>query len=129
MGLAILFSVLLRSLAISLLASIAVWLFFGFFYTLLIVPAVAKSVEMYLALLRLSPNTLFDEATMAMLLPQSRGLGILTSGEIAYMIPNPLPLDQSLLLIWPQLTTLIGLAAVCFAISYVVFMRQEIRAT
>jgi len=130
MGLAILFSVIIRNLAISLLASIAVWLFFGFFYTMLIVPAVAKSVETYLALVRLSPNTLFEEATMAMLLPHSRGLGLLASGEdISFMIPNPLPLGQSLLLVWPQLTTLIGLAAVCFAISYVVFMRQEIRAT
>jgi ABC-2 type transport system permease protein len=129
MGLAILFSVIIRNLAISLLASIAVWLFFGFFYTMLIVPSVAKSVETLLALMRLSPNTLFDEATMAMLLPHSRGLGILTSGEVSYMIPNPLPLGQSLLLVWPQLTTLIGLAAVCFAVSYIVFMRQEIRAT
>jgi len=129
MGLAILFSVIIRNLAISLLASIAVWLFFGFFYTMLIVPSVAKSVETLLALMRLSPNTLFEEATMAMLLPHSRGLGILTSGEVSYMIPNPLPLGQSLLLVWPQLTTLIGLAAVCFAVSYIAFMRQEIRAT
>jgi ABC-2 type transport system permease protein len=129
MGLAILFSVVIRNLAISLLASIAVWLFFGFFYTLLIVPAVAKSVETLLALMRISPNTLFDEATMAMLLPHSRGLGILTSGEVSYMLPNPLPLGQSLLLVWPQLTTLIGLAVICFAVSYIVFMRQEIRAT
>jgi len=80
-------------------------------------------------LLRLSPNTLFDEATMAMLLPQSRGLGLLASGEVSYMIPNPLPLGQSLLIVWPQLTTMIALAAVCFAVSYIVFMRQEIRAT
>lgn len=129
MGLAILFSVIIRNLAISLLASIAVWLFFGFFYTLLIVPAAAKSVETMLALMRISPNTLFDEATMAMLLPHSRGLGILTSGEVSYMLPNPLPLGQSLLLVWPQLTTLIGLAVICFAVSYIVFMRQEIRAT
>jgi len=80
-------------------------------------------------LLRLSPNTLFDEATMAMLLPQSRGLGLLASGEVSYMIPNPLSLGQSLLIVWPQLTTMIALAAVCFAVSYIVFMRQEIRAT
>ena len=132
-GLAILFSVLLRSMAISLIASIAVWLFLSFFYSQLIVPliapAVAKSVEAYLILLRLSPDLLFQEATMVMLLPQSRGLGLLASEEIGYMLPNPLPLGQSLLLIWPQVTTLIGLAAILFAISYVVFMRQEIRST
>jgi len=133
MGLAILFSVIIRNLAVSLLASIAVWLFFGFFYTMLIVPAVVKAVNMtvdtYLLLLRLSPNTLFDEAVMAVLLPQSRGLGFYASSDVSYMILNPLPLDQSLLLVWPQLTTMIGLAAVCFAVSYIVFMRQEIRAT
>jgi len=129
MGLAILFSVIIKNLAISLLASIAVWLFFGFFYTMLIVPSVAKSVGTLLALMRLSPNTLFEEATMAMLLPHSRGLGMLASTETSYMIPNPLPLGQSLLLVWPQLTTLIGLAVICFAVSYIVFMRQEIRAT
>ena len=133
MGLAILFSILFRSLAISLLCPLAIWILLGnpFFnpYIRFIVPAIAQSIETRLMLARLSPYFLFEEATMVMLLPQSRGWGILTSGEIAYMIPNPLPLDQSLLLIWPQLTTLIGLAAVCFAVSYVVFMRQEIRAT
>jgi ABC-2 type transport system permease protein len=134
MGLAILFSVLFRSVAISLLPSLAVWIFFGnpIFnpYASFIVPAMAKSVETFLMLARLSPNILFNEATMVLLLPQSRGLGLLTAGEeISYMLPNPLSLGQSMLVIWPQLTALIALAAVCFAVSYVVFMRQEIRAT
>ena len=79
---------------------------------------------------RLSPSTLFGEATTVLLLPIWRGAGLLTAGEeLSYMILNPLSLGQSLLLVWPQLTTLIGLAAICFAVSYVVFMRQEIRAT
>jgi len=130
MGLAILFSVLLRNLAISLLASIAVWLFFSFFWVSLIVPAIAKTTEAALMLQRFSPSTLFGEATTVLLLPIWRGAGLLTAGEeLSYMILNPLSLGQSLLLIWPHLTSLIGLAAVCFAVSYVVFMRQEIRAT
>jgi ABC-2 type transport system permease protein len=130
MGLAILFSVIIRNLAISLIASIAVWLFFSFFWVSLIVPAIAKTTEAALMLQRLSPSTLFGEATTVLLLPIWRGAGLLTAGEeLSYMILNPLSLGQSTLLIWPQLTTLIGLAAVCFAISYVVFMRQEIRAT
>lgn len=130
MGLAILFSVILRNLAISLLASIAVWLFFSFFWVSLIVPTIAKTTEAALMLQRLSPSILFGEATTVLLLPIWRGAGLLTAGEeLSYMILNPLSLGQSLLLIWPQLTTLIGLAAVCFAVSYVVFMRQEIRAT
>ncbi|MDH5695038.1 MAG: ABC transporter permease [Dehalococcoidia bacterium] len=128
-GLAILFSILFRKIAVSLLASIAVWLFFGFFYTLMIAPAVATSAEMYLMLIRFSPSALFDQATTVLLLPIVRSLGMITQAQAAYMIPNPLSLTQSVLLIWPHLTALISLTAICFAISYVVFMRQEIRAT
>ena len=130
MGLAILFSVLFRRIATSLLSSLALWLFFGFFYVNLIVPAIAKTTETFLLLQRFSPNTLFQEATTVLLLPQWRGAGILTAGEeIAYMLLNPLSLGQSMLIIWPQLTSLISLTVVCFAISYVLFMRQEIRPT
>jgi len=132
-GLAILFSVLLRNLAISLLCPLAIWILLGNPilnpYISFIVPSIAKSIETTLMLARISPYFLFQEATMAMLLPHSRGLGVLASEDIAYMVPNPLPLGQSLLLVWPQLTTMIGLAVVCFAVSYIVFMRQEIRAT
>ncbi len=130
MGLAILFSVLFRRIATSLLSSLALWLFFGFFYISLIVPAIAKTAELELMLLRFSPNTLFQEATMVLLLPRWRGAGLLTAGEeLAYMLPNPLSLGQSMLIVWPQLTALVSLTAVCFAISYVLFMKQEIRAT
>ncbi len=130
MGLAILFSILFRRIAVSLLSAIAVWLFFGFFWVNLIVPVIAKTTEALLMLQRLSPGTLFGEATTVLLLPVWRGAGLLTAGEeLSYMIPNPLSLTQSLLLVWPHLTTLISLTAICFGISYVVFMRQEIRAT
>jgi ABC-2 type transport system permease protein len=44
-------------------------------------------------------------------------------------IPNaPLPLDQSLLLIWPQVTGLIAGMIVVFAAAYVIFQREEVRA-
>jgi ABC-2 type transport system permease protein len=39
-----------------------------------------------------------------------------------------LPATQSFLLIWPQLTGLIATMIVIFAIAYIVFQRQEIRA-
>lgn len=129
MGLAILFSVLFRRIATSLLSAIALWLFFGFFYISLIVPAIAKTTETLLILQRFSPNTLFQEATTVLLLPIWRGAGIFTSGDLPFMLPNPLSLGQSMLIIWPQITALISLTAICFAVSYVLFMRQEIRAT
>jgi ABC-2 type transport system permease protein len=149
MGLAILFSVLFRRISTSLLSSVAVWLFFGFFYVLMIAPAIAnaiaptanadaatlvRNVELQFALLRVSPNFLFLEASTVLLQPPLAGtllgvIGILVSGAAQWMIPNPISLSQSMLLIWPHLTLLISLTLICFAISYVVFMRQEIRTT
>jgi ABC-2 type transport system permease protein len=43
-------------------------------------------------------------------------------------IRAPLPLTQSVLLIWPQLTGLIAATIFLFAVCYVLFQRQEIRA-
>jgi len=135
MGLAILFSVLFRSVAISLLSPLALWIFFGnpVFnpYISFIVPAVGKSVEAILLLTRFSPYFLFNEATMVLLFPQWRGTELLVVPEttLSYMLLNPLSLGQSILIVWPQLTALIALTLICFAVSYVVFMRQEIRPT
>ena len=39
-----------------------------------------------------------------------------------------LTFDQSLLLIWPHLTCMVALVLFAFTCSYVLFMRQEIRA-
>ena len=143
MGLAVLFSVLFRRVAVSLLFSLALWLFFSFFI-LMIAPAIANAIaptadgstaeiirnaELRQMLLRFSPNTLFQEATTVLLLPVMRSLGVITMSQAAYMIPNPVSLGQSLTLIWPHLTSLVSLSAVCFAISYVLFMKQEIRPT
>ena len=43
-------------------------------------------------------------------------------------IPALLTLDQSMLLVWPQVVAIVALAVVCFAAAYVAFMRQEVRA-
>ena len=148
MGLAVLFSVLFRRIATSLLSSIAIWLFFGIFYIFiapiiadLLVPTadgtpevIIRNIELQRALLRISPNFLFLEASTVLLQPPVAGtllglIGILISGATQYLIPNPLSLEQSMLLVWPHLTLLVSLTLICFAISYVVFMRREIRAT
>ncbi len=135
MGLAILFSVLFRSLAVSLLFPMAIWILLGIPasvfnpYISFFVPAVSNSVSVQLMLARLSPYFLFEEAMTVLLIPAWRGYGLLTSTTTSSMLPNPLSLDQSLLIVWPQFTALIAITAVCFAISYIVFMRQEIRST
>ena len=144
MGLAILFSVIFRRIAASLLISLAIWIFFGFFMAM-IGPALAnvitpvsststqavviQNAELEQTLMRISPNELFDEAADVLLLPVWRGLGIITVSQAAYMIPNPIGLGQSLLAIWPHMVSLVSLSIICFGVSYVLFMRQEIRST
>ena len=50
------------------------------------------------------------------------------SAEALSFLGAPLPVSQSFILIWPQLTGLIAAMILIFAVGYVVFQRQEIRA-
>jgi len=144
LSLGILFSILFRQTASSALASIACWLVF----TLLLFMAAdliasqiapvspnstaaawAKNEQIRELVLRFSPMALFEEATSALLVPSYRGLGVVEMLTRAHVPTNPLSIGQSMLIVWPQLVGLIGLTAICFAISYVVFMRREIRST
>ena len=142
LNLAILFSLRFRQAATSALASVAVWLFFSVFYTM-IVNLVAKGLspsqmaspyqiisyqKFILGLMRLAPSELFNEATTTLLMPSVRSLGPLTMEQVQGAIPSPLTLGQSLLVVWPQLTGLIAATVICFAISYIMFMRREIRS-
>ena len=143
MGLSILFSIVFRRVAASLIVSLALWLFFSIFI-LLIAPGIAnalaptadgaqaelvRNAQLQQMITRISPNILFQEATTVLLVPLVRSLGMVSMSQVAFMVPNPLSLGQSLLVVWPHITGLIGLSAVCFAVSYVLFLRQEIRAT
>jgi len=149
MGLAILFSILFRRTATSLIISVGIWLFFGIFYMFIapiianaVSPVVEGSVDSLVSnlqatnnLLRISPSYLFLEASTNLLQPPIAGsllggmgiVGVFAAGLENWMIANPLSLGQTLLLVWPQLTSLLALTIICFAASYVVFMRQEVR--
>ncbi|SHG21202.1 ABC-2 type transport system permease protein [Ornithinibacillus halophilus] len=140
LNLGILFSVRFKQAATSALAGIAVWIFFSIFYNMIIdfisksyLEAVTSAEEMVnrqgvlLNLMRLSPNYLFSESTTTLLSPEIRSLGPLTMEQTVGALAGPLPLGQSILLIWPQLTGMIAATLICFAISYILFMRQEIR--
>ena len=147
MSLAVLFSVLFGRIATSALASIALWIFLFLFMSMIaraiagaIVPIdqnsslelVAHNDEIYRTISRISPSTLYGETVQVLLLPELGNPSstlMMISIYAAGMIPSPLRLGQSLLIIWPQLTSLIALTAICFAASYIRFMREEIRAT
>ncbi len=66
--------------------------------------------------------------TTVLLTPSIRSLGALSFEQIAGSLPSTLPLGQSMLLVWPDITALIAATLVCFGLSYTLFMRQEIRA-
>lgn len=85
--------------------------------------------QLELILNRLSPNTLYAEAMLTMLNPAVRSLGLILPIQLqGAVLGAPLPLSQSLLLIWPNLTGLIAATILLFALGYVLFQRQEIRA-
>jgi ABC-2 type transport system permease protein len=149
MGLAILFSILFRSLATSALAGVALWIFFSFFMGFaaeLAANAFARvdnprDPEQVVANQRMadrlslgSPVVLYSQATSTILDPFRRtrqNLVMVGPMEKISMdrFRNPLPLDQSILVVVPYLTLMVGLTVVCFGLSYVTFLRQEIRST
>ena len=152
MGLSILFSVIMEKTSASILTAIAIWIFLMFFLPIIanaiangVVPvgdkaAIADQIRNYNIehiILRISPSTLFTEAIAVLLVPVG---GNLLVNPVAYqqsysmiqsgkMIINPLSVGQSLIQVWPQLVVIVALAIICFAISYIIFMRQEIRST
>jgi ABC-2 type transport system permease protein len=143
MSLAVLFSILFKSAATSALAGIALWIFLAFFTPMIAgvaasaaVPTdqqsppelLVKRIQVEQTLERVSPVTLFDEATITVLSPNVRTLSPLLSEQAEGMIPGPLPIGQSVLLVWPHIVSLIAMTFICFGVSYVVFMRREIRA-
>lgn len=145
LAVAMLFSVLFRSPAAAAMSSLGLWLVLTMLWPVLVrlvVQAIAATpesivtgqlslaqIELQLGLSRLSPNTLFTETLVAFLQPETRALGPVFMSDIIGAIPGtPLHFAQSLLLIWPQFTALIAAMFILFAVTYITFQRQEIRA-
>lgn len=142
LNLSILLSVKFRQAATSALTAIAIWLFFTAFYQILLNIIIKAFLpdpnqltqdqlisynEIILTFLRFVPSQLYTDATTTLLMPSIRSLGPLTNEQMAGAIPSPLSVRESILIAWPQVTGLIAATVVCFAISYYLFMRREIR--
>lgn len=143
LAIAMLFSVIFRPTATSALCALGVWLFFFILWPQLagallisLAPSEIRSIDDYaavqsmgLGLMRLSPGTLFSEAVLGLLSPETRTLGPMLPSQMRGAIMGaPLPFDQSVLLIWPQVTGLVAGMIVVFAAAYVIFQREEVRA-
>ncbi|MDQ0064059.1 ABC transporter permease [Paenibacillus harenae] len=142
LNVSILFSVRFRQATTSALAGISLWIFFSVFYGMILnliakgaAPATDSGAEVVMgyqklmqALNRFSPSELFNEANTTLLMPNVRSLGPLAMEQVVGALPSPLPLGQSILLVWPHLTGMLAATMICFGLSYLLFMRQEIRS-
>lgn len=145
LAMAILFSTVCRHAATSALACIAVWLFCAIFISLLagitadaLYPTGGNDMQSLMNEMRnysceqninrFSPYYLFAEAASTLLNPGVRSINAVTMMQLSGALSSTLSVGQSMLLVWPHLTALTALMLIAFAISYVSFMRQEIRA-
>jgi len=149
LGISMLFSILFRNIATSALASIAIWIFFSFFVSLgasavanALAPinqvgadsqAIVRHARVQEAVRLFSPMELYSDATATVIDPMrktTRSLVLMGPMErlLSARFQNPLPLTQSILVVWPYIVSLIAITLVCFGFSYAVFMRQEIRS-
>jgi ABC-2 type transport system permease protein len=144
LALAMLFSIVFRSAATAALAALGLWLFMTILWPLFS-PALANAfstandvlgvLHTQQAFARLSPSALFSEVMAVVLDPSVRstqqsmlaslGLVLLERGAIP---DAPIPLLQSILIVWPQIVGLIAATILLFVAGYVVFQRQEVRA-
>jgi ABC-2 type transport system permease protein len=146
--LAMLFSILFPSVVTSALSAIAVWIFFSFFLPLganavanAVTPEVGLSnadaqlqrarIEKGISLI--SPKQLYEDSTITIINPMRKTnhsfvrMGVLEKISLS-RFSGPLPLSQSILVVMPYIASLLAITIMCFAISYIAFMRQEIRS-
>jgi ABC-2 type transport system permease protein len=144
LALAMLLSILVRSTATAALSALGLWLFLALLW-----PAVAQMVGEAISpsdlrfaqlglptpatlawqqgLSRLSPGTLYLESLLALLNPDTQTMTTLLA-QFQGRIPSPLPLNESILQVWPQIVSLIAGTIVLYVIGYIAFQRQEVRA-
>ncbi len=142
----LLLSVGFRRASTSALVGFGVWLVVAIFGQFLIRFALAFLVPVTNALtadnlaaiqtqtfvLRLLPTTLYNEISRVLLNPSATYAAtpptIGQNVQVSQQIGSILSVDQSFIIVWPQIATLVAITVACFAIAYVRFMRQEVRA-
>ncbi|MDD4859141.1 MAG: ABC transporter permease subunit [Dehalococcoidales bacterium] len=131
LGLSILFSIFFTRVATSALASIAMWIFFIFLFAIPLFANLGGTAG-YIVM-QVSPISLFWESATVLLVPSARTmaqmLNVTMNTNDPFLPTSALSVGQSLLTVWPHIVSLIALTAICFAISYIKFMREEIRST
>jgi ABC-2 type transport system permease protein len=145
LALGLLLSVVVRRAATSALVGFGIWLLFTVFGNLIvgivkgvIAPVTgtldqqAAAASLQQTITRLLPDTIYREAATTILNPQvaavSNPATIGGYQQLAQRVPSLQSFDQSVLLVWPHMVTMVAIMVALFAIAYVRFMRQEVRA-
>jgi ABC-2 type transport system permease protein len=140
-------SVVLRSPATAALVGFGSWLgltLFGQFLLPLIAGVLFPTTTTTLAgyayasaqaqdiFLRVSPAILYQDIARAVVNPTvTTVLDYSNIGQAvsdSERLPTLLSVDQSVLLVWPQIVLLLAMTVAMFALAYVLFLRQEVRA-
>ncbi|MFQ6081384.1 MAG: ABC transporter permease [Candidatus Bathyarchaeia archaeon] len=147
MGVSLLLSVVFKRVTTSTLACLALWVFFNFFIYMiaqvvaeLVVPLrpyfpyaplslIMAHEEVRLLVSRLSPTTLYVEVANVVLNPEIKSLGPIYLLSRDLPTPRPLSLDESIILAWPNISALLAGLVTSITLSYVIFMRREIKPT
>jgi ABC-2 type transport system permease protein len=143
----LLLSVVFRRAATSALIGFGVWFLFTTFGPLIldllakaVSPVTGTTVTEQIGQLqaqqfisRLLPGQLYSEISAVLLNPTSNPQAVLPGSlgqaqQAQQQLPTLLAFDQSILLVWPQVVVLVAMTVACFALAYVAFMRQEVRA-
>ena len=146
LAVALLCSVVFRSASTAALVALGLWLFCALLWPML-APALARviappdlatlmsggldlhAVAWQNGLLHLSPTTLFNDTAITLLSPSTRSLGPVFLSQLqGALLGSPLPLSESLAIVWAQFTGLIAAVMLLFTLAYVLFQRQEVRA-
>jgi len=146
LAVATLCSVLVTRAATSALIGIGLWLVLSLFGVLLaqilagiLNPAAGQAggeaaldhARLQQLLSVINPGTVYAQATLALLNPGVTAVtvpGLAQALQLGQQIPTQLSLQQSLLIVWPQVVLLLAAMVVAFVLAYLVFLRQEVRA-
>lgn len=148
LGVGVLCSVLFKKTVTSALVPFSIWIFFLIFMSMIagLIADWQEPIDRYsqpeeevnhqdiqdkIALI--SPVVLYSEASDIVLSPERRTLHGITQARMEVNPEltdfTPVSVRQSLKLTGPHLIVLIALTAICFAASYIRFVKEEIRST
>jgi ABC-2 type transport system permease protein len=144
----LLLSVVIRRAATAALIGFGIWFLVAVIGDLIttivagvLAPATGSSfdtlvgaAQLQLLVKRVMPSELYYEISKVILDPSVNARDVIVPSTIGQYTQSQqqvsaiLSLDQSLLLVWPQVVALVALTVLCFGLAYVAFMRQEVRA-